>query len=99
MAGRASATADARVDPAIHVLHCRQDVDARHKAGHDGDSIRMRRALSDGTRAAPSGALRPALEERPPRHARRLAAEGGHGSCRNSLWMKFTNALDLLAFS
>jgi hypothetical protein len=22
--------------PAIHVFLCRQDVDARHKAGHDG---------------------------------------------------------------
>jgi hypothetical protein len=25
-----------RLDPAIHVLATKKDVDARHKAGHDG---------------------------------------------------------------
>jgi hypothetical protein len=40
MAGRAIATAIARVVPAIHFFFLgaivKEDVDARHKAGHDG---------------------------------------------------------------
>jgi len=28
--------------PAIHVLLCSQDVDARHKAGHDGANVSER---------------------------------------------------------
>ena len=32
--------------PAIHVLLCRQDVDARYKAGHDGFGLVARQRLS-----------------------------------------------------
>jgi len=28
----------AGLDPAIHVFVCREDVDARHKAGHDEEA-------------------------------------------------------------
>src|SRR5580704_1314486 len=33
--------------PGIHVLICRKDVDARHKAGHDGARIRGSRTMTE----------------------------------------------------